>query len=245
MVKSLESVDQDVEHKGETADMEKTYFNIVWSCNHKDKMRYLANDDRRFSIMDITEDALMDKEMIDKITGEKVVFSKQVIDSLCHDQNILLELAEFILNGDPDFSLAETPFKGGANECEIRRSSRPIWCQELLDCLTDIKWDSPGGTPHKIGYEEINKCTDPDFTYEIPSCTIERVIDSVTKSRRSVTISWNMLKEEFRKYDHREVYIYQEPFGPRRYGIRIRHSDHDKILEKMDKLEVDFRSKDV
>ena len=233
IVKSLESIDQDVEVKGETADMHRTFYNIVWCCNHKDKMRYLAPDDRRFSILDITEDALLDKKVIDPITGDEIVFTREAIEELCSNEKLLLELVEFVLNGQADFTLAETAFKGSKNEADIRRSSRPAWCQELLDCFIDVQWDSPGGTSTKIGYEEVLRCKDDYYTYCIPSKTIERVIDNVTKSRRMVTIPWSALKEEFRKYDHKEVYIYQEPTGARRYAIRIRHADHEEIINRL------------
>lgn len=229
-LKSLESVYQGVEPKHGTATLKKTYFNVVWACNHLNRMRYLDPDDRRFAILDITSDKLYNKRCFDSVTQEEVVFDDANINKLIYDEEVLISFAEYLLGLEPDFKKAEKPMKNTQRYKEVMLCSRPEWVVETVLLLNNIDWESPSGSLDKIGYKELTPVSERDlfYTYEVPINVVMRIVEQITKSYK-IRVSKRKTMEELKKYPADQIYccIKDGYFK----GVKIRHQDHESKLQ--------------
>jgi len=234
-MKSLESVFQGIEFKNQTSELKKTYFNVVWACNNKHRMRYLSQNDRRFAILDVTEDFLKDKSMYDEVTGEMVKFTEDKLGELSSSPEILTAFVEYILSLEPDFALAERPLKDTLRYREVLKASRHQWVEELLEALEDIDMESPAGSDTQLGFAEIEGSNDQEcyYTYQVPAKSIMRIIDKVTTSRRTVSLTKSRIHEELKKVSREDIHSYM--VNGSWVGVRIRHKNHSDVKPIVDR----------
>lgn len=232
-IKSFESEYLNVEVKQQTAKMQRTFFNVAFSLNPLSGLRYVKDDDRRFSIPDINTTPIIGQKMIDEETGEEILFDFDMLERLASSDEILQQVAEYLLGLTPDFKLAEKPLKETVRYKEVMAASRSAWVRELVESLNEIDFENAGGTLDQLGYKEIMKTTDLQdyYTYEIDVEKMMRMAKSNTTTRRTPMASKSKIIEELRKLPKDEMHCYFRDGFCR--GVRIRHKDHDEIRQKM------------
>ena len=108
----------EIEGKGENAVEIKNYASIYIASNNFDSIR-LTDDDRRFSIIDLT-----DEKLIKKMTTNQ-------ISQLIEPENIK-QLAEFLWHLPVDEDKMKTPFRSSRTE-EVRLAGLKDWEEWLFD----------------------------------------------------------------------------------------------------------------
>jgi hypothetical protein len=108
----------EIEGKGENAVESKNYASIYIASNNFDSIR-LTDDDRRFSIIELTDEKLIHK------------MSTEQISSLIELPNIK-ELAEYLWHLPIDQDEMKTPFKSARTE-EVRLAGLKDWEEWLFD----------------------------------------------------------------------------------------------------------------
>lgn len=231
-LKGLESVYQGVEHKHGTAALKKTFFNVVWACNHFNRMRYLDSDDRRFAIMDLTSDKIYNKKCVDEETGDEIVFDESTMDSLLYDEKIIITFVEYLLGLDHDYKLAERPLKDTQRYKEVMLCSRPEWISDVVQILLNVDWESPSGSLDRIGYKEIQKSKDKEsyYTYLVPLNVVLRITEEICKKYK-MRVTKMRLQEEIKKFPSTDVAcLIKEGYF---MGVRVRVKDHDRQKDLM------------
>lgn len=232
-LKSFESVYLNVELKQQTPKMRKTFFNVAWSMNPTNGLKYVDPDDRRFSIPDINKNPIKGITMKDDVTGQEVLFDDDALDYLSNNEELLITMAEYFLGLEPDFKLAETPLKETARYKEVMTASRPAWIQELLESFKDIDWSNSGGSQEQLGWGEIRPSSDKQryYTYQIDADKVMRMVRYNTSTRRTMLPTKSRVQEELKRVPASECHSYLT--NGYWSGVRIRHPDHDKILDLM------------
>jgi hypothetical protein len=108
----------EIEGKGENAVEAKNYASIYIASNNFDSIR-LTDDDRRFSIIELTDEKLIHKMSTDQIS------------SLIEPDNIK-QLAEFLWHLSIDKDAMKTPFKSARTEA-VRLAGLKDWEEWLFD----------------------------------------------------------------------------------------------------------------
>lgn len=241
-VKKLESSYQDVEYKGQTASIVRVYWNIVWSCNNRDRMKYLDPDDRRFSICDLTNESLPNKIVYDTVTNTEVKFTRKVIHKVQNDEEMIDQLIQFFLGFKVDFDLAETPIKETKNYKEIVKESRPEWFLDFLNKCYNVDWENPYGNERKVGYQEILHVSEKHYgyyTYRIPGEIIERIREGLKGRSIAGAPGWSKLTAQFNLLGMTEFRQVRSSALTMNIDVYVRHENHDVIREKMSTLQLE------
>ena len=132
----------EIEGKGENAVEVKNYASIYIASNNFDSIR-LTDDDRRFSIIELT-----DQKLIHYMSTEQ-------ISSLIEPKNIK-ELAEYLWHLVIDQDIMKTPFKSSRTE-EVRLAGLKDWEEWLFD---DYAIDNAGKT---VELKNVSEAVESEF----------------------------------------------------------------------------------
>ena len=132
----------EIEGKGENAVEVKNYASIYIASNNFDSIR-LTDDDRRFSIIELT-----DQKLIHYMSTEQ-------ISSLIEPKNIK-ELAEYLWHLIIDQDIMKTPFKSSRTE-EVRLAGLKDWEEWLFD---DYAIDNAGKT---VELKNVSEAVESEF----------------------------------------------------------------------------------
>ena len=132
----------EIEGKGENAVEVKNYASIYIASNNFDSIR-LTDDDRRFSIIELT-----DQKLIHYMSTEQ-------ISSLIEPKNIK-ELAEYLWHLVIDQDIMKTPFKSSRTE-EVRLAGLKDWEEWLFD---DYAVDNAGET---VELKKVSESVESEF----------------------------------------------------------------------------------
>jgi hypothetical protein len=132
----------EIEGKGENAVEAKNYASIYIASNNFDSIR-LTDDDRRFSIIELTDEKLIHKMSTDQIS------------SLIEPDNIK-QLAEFLWNLSIDKDAMKIPFKSARTE-EVRLAGLKDWEEWLFD---DYAIENQGKT---VELKHVSEAVESEF----------------------------------------------------------------------------------
>ena len=132
----------EIEGKGENAIQAKNYASIYIASNNFDSIR-LTDDDRRFSIIELT-----DEKLILKMTTEE-------INSLLEPENIK-KLAEYLWHLAVDKDAMKMPFRSARTE-EVRLAGLKDWEEWLFD---DYAMDHQGSA---VDLKKVSEAIENEF----------------------------------------------------------------------------------
>jgi hypothetical protein len=139
--------DQMIEHKGQdVAKTIETYNSFVISSNSLADIK-IAWDDRRFSVMDISETKL------DEVwTKEKI---QELIDAVnCEDSDVMRDFGYWLLYRKPEGN--EFTVYKGKHFYKLCYSSLPEWSRTIIDDITTGMYDVMDDISIKISYKDRN-----------------------------------------------------------------------------------------
>jgi hypothetical protein len=168
----------EIEGKGENAVESKNYASIYVASNNFDSIR-LTDDDRRFSIIELTDEKLIHK------------MSTEQIGSLIEPDNIK-QLAEYLWHLSIDKDAMKTPFKSARTEA-VRLAGLKDWEEWLFD---DYAIENQGKT---IELKNVSEAVESEFGAKFkPSRRALKKLQEVYP--RKFTLSYKVLDNNKRAW---------------------------------------------
>ena len=168
----------EIEGKGENAVESKNYSSIYVASNNFDSIR-LTDDDRRFSIIELTDEKLIHK------------MSTEQIGSLIEPDNIK-QLAEYLWHLSIDKDAMKTPFKSARTEA-VRLAGLKDWEEWLFD---DYAIENQGKT---IELKNVSEAVESEFGAKFkPSRRALKKLQEVYP--RKFTLSYKVLDNNKRAW---------------------------------------------